>query len=396
MPDFDLNTTARLSPLSLTYYGLCLGNGNYIVKLHFAEIVFTDDRTYSSIGKRIFDVYIQGELVLKDFNIEDEAGGTHRAVVKNFTAIVATTNTLEIRFYWAGKGTQSIPYRGTYGPLISAISVDPDFTPPSEGGRKISAGAVIGIVASVLCVIFLILGILWWKGCLGKKSAIRLDLQTASFTLRQIKAATNNFDVANTIGEGGFEPVYKYGLLFDGTIIAVKQLSSKSKQGTLDFVNEIGMIAALQHLNLVKLYGCCIEGNQLLLVYEYMENNSLAHALFDFGLAKLDEEENIHISTRIAGTIGYMAPEYALRGYLTDKADVYSFGIVALEIVSGKSNTNYRPKADCAYVLQERGSLLELVDPKLGSEFNKEEAIGMITIALLRTSTSSTLPCLPW
>ena len=66
----------------------------------------------------------QGKLVLKDFNIEDEAGGTHRAVVKNFTAIVAT-NTLEIRFYWAGKGTQSIPYRGTYGPLISAISVDP-------------------------------------------------------------------------------------------------------------------------------------------------------------------------------------------------------------------------------------------------------------------------------
>ncbi|RWR96269.1 putative LRR receptor-like serine/threonine-protein kinase [Cinnamomum micranthum f. kanehirae] len=75
-----------------------------------------------------------------------------------------------------------------------------------------------------------------------------------------------------------------------------------------------------------------------------------------------------------------MAPEYALHGYLTDKADVYCFGIVALE---------------SAYVLQERGSLLELVDPKLGSEFNKEEAIGMITIALLRTSTSSTLPCLP-
>ncbi|XXG90292.1 hypothetical protein AAC387_Pa12g2097 [Persea americana] len=96
--------------------------------------------------------------------------------------------------------------------------------------------------------------------------------------------------------------------------------------------------------------------------------------------------------------IGYMAPEYALRGYLTDKADVYSFGIVALEIVSGKSNTNYKPEEeDCvylldwAYVLQERGSLLELVDPKLGSEFNKEEAIGMITIALLCTSTSSML-----
>eukprot|EP00268_Persea_americana_P030922 TRINITY_DN2_c2_g3_i1.p1 TRINITY_DN2_c2_g3~~TRINITY_DN2_c2_g3_i1.p1 ORF type:complete len:1013 (-),score=123.92 TRINITY_DN2_c2_g3_i1:291-3329(-) len=455
MPDSQLYTTARLSPLSLTYYGFCLWDGNYTVKLHFAEIMFSDNESYLSLGKRIFDIYIQGELVRKDFNIEAEAGGTHKAVVRNFTAVVKT-HTLEIRFYWAGKGTQSLPYRGTYGPLISAISVESDFMPP--GGNKISAGAVIGIVASVFCVIFLIIGILWWKGCFRKKSSMyedlkRLDLQTGSFTLRQIKAATNNFDAANKIGEGGFGPVYK-GLFYDGTIIAVKQLSSKSKQGNREFVNEIGMISALQHPNLVKLYGCCIEGNQLLLVYEYMENNSLARALFgpeeqqlkldwptrhricvgiarglaylheesrlkivhrdikatnvlldkdlipkisDFGLAKLDEEENTHISTRIAGTIGYIAPEYATRGYLTDKADVYSFGIVALEIVSGERNTNYMPKSegiyllDWAYVLQERRSLIELVDPKLGSEFNKEEAIGMITIALLCTNSSSTL-----
>ncbi|KAL5716580.1 hypothetical protein ACHQM5_018250 [Ranunculus cassubicifolius] len=234
-----------------------------------------------------------------------------------------------------------------------------------------------------------------------------LDLQTGRFTLRQIKAATNNFDPENKIGEGGFGPVYK-GLLADGTIIAVKQLSSKSKQGSREFLNEIGMFSALQHPNLVKLYGCCTEGRQLLLVYEYMENNSLAHALFDpeegqlkldwpirqticiglaralaylheesslkivhrdikatnvlldkdlnakvsdFGLAKLDEENGTHISTRIAGTFGYMAPEYAMRGQLTDKADVYSFGVVALEIVSGRTNTNYKSKEDCLYLL---------------------------------------------
>jgi len=106
-----------------------------------------------------------------------------------------------------------------------------------------------------------------------------LDLQIGSFTLRQIKAATRNFDAANKIGEGGFGSVYK-GLLSDGTIIAVKQLSSRSKQGSREFVNEIGMISALQHPNLVKLYGCCTEGNQLSLVYEYMENNCLARALF--------------------------------------------------------------------------------------------------------------------
>ncbi|KAK1378359.1 hypothetical protein POM88_025103 [Heracleum sosnowskyi] len=161
------------------------------------------------------------------------------------------------------------------------------------------------------------------------------------------------------------------GVLLDGTIIAVKQLSSKSNQGSREFVNEIGMISGLRHPNLVRLHGCCTERKQLLLVYEFMENNSLARALFgpeksrldldwatrqnicidkdlepkisDFGLAKLDDEENTHISTRVAGTIGYMAPEYALWGYLTDKADVYSFGIVALEIVAGKNNMKHRP-----------------------------------------------------
>ncbi|XP_059663974.1 probable leucine-rich repeat receptor-like serine/threonine-protein kinase At3g14840 [Cornus florida] len=200
---------------------------------------------------------------------------------------------------------------------------------------------------------------------------------------------------ANKIGEGGFGSIYK-GLFSDGTLIAVKQLSSKSKQGNREFVNEIGMISALQHPHLVKLFGCCIEGNQLLLVYEYMENNSFARALFglkecqlkldwlsrqkicisiarglaylheesrlkivhrdikatnvlldkdpkisDFGLAKLDKEDNTYISIRIAGTYDYMAPKYAIRGYLPDKTDIYSFGIVVLEIVSGRSNTSY-------------------------------------------------------
>nr|CAB3446209.1 unnamed protein product [Digitaria exilis] len=118
----ELYTEARLSPLSLKYYGLCMENGQYTVELHFAEIVFTDDHTYSSNGKRVFDVFIQGAKVLEDFNIKDEAGSVHRSIGKTFTTKI-TDNTLEIHFYWGGKGTTAIPYRGVYGPLISAISV---------------------------------------------------------------------------------------------------------------------------------------------------------------------------------------------------------------------------------------------------------------------------------
>ncbi|XP_048129591.1 probable leucine-rich repeat receptor-like serine/threonine-protein kinase At3g14840 [Rhodamnia argentea] len=463
MDNAGLYMNARLSPISLTYYGYCLINGPYNVSLHFAEITFTGNESYSSLGRRAFNIYIQGQLVWEDFNIEIEAGGVGKPVIKNFNATV-TNSTLEIRFYWAGKGTYNIPTIGVYGPLISAISaVHPGYEPPRTSASppestSIAAGTVVGIVAAIIFVVFLILVILWWRGCLGRQDEITQDLkglalQIGSFTLRQIKAATNNFDAANKIGEGGFGSVYK-GLLSDGTAIAVKQLSSKSKQGNREFVTEIGMISALQHRHLVKLYGCCVEGKQLLLVYEYMENNSLARALFgpeefqlkldwstrhkicmgiarglaflheesrlkivhrdikatnvlldkdlnpkisDFGLAKLDEEDNTHISTKIAGTYGYMAPEYAMHGYLTDKADIYSFGVVALEVVSGRSNSSSRKKEECFYLLDwahflnERGNLIDIVDRRLVSHFDKEEVLTVIKVALMCTNTTPAL-----
>ncbi|KAF3590691.1 hypothetical protein DY000_02023232 [Brassica cretica] len=287
-------------------------------------------------------------------------------------------------------------------------------------------------------------------------------MTTGSFSLKQLKVATDNFDPLNKIGEGGFGSVYKnilkltltiQGQLPDGTLIAVKKLSSKSCQGNKEFVNEIGMIACLQHPNLVKLYGCCCENNQLLLVYEYLENNCLADALFgrsglklewgtrqkiclgiarglaflhedsavkiihrdikgtnvlldkdlnskisDFGLARLHEDEKSHITTKVAGTIGYMAPEYVMRGHLTEKADVYSFGVVAMEIVSGKSNANYTPDNECcvglldwAFVLQKKGAFSEILDPKLEGVFGVMEAERMIKVSLLCSNKSPTL-----
>ncbi|XP_019170273.1 PREDICTED: probable LRR receptor-like serine/threonine-protein kinase RFK1 isoform X2 [Ipomoea nil] len=447
----ELYRSARISPLSLTYFQYCLENGTYNVSLHFAEIEFRNDSTYYSLGRRIFDIYIQEKLVRKDFNIEEEARGAQRPVVLYFNASV-TDNTLEIRVYWAGKGTTRIPLPGHYGPLVSAISVRPYIKCSNGANNHANIYIIVGVVAA--CSTILMFSLLWWNGCLQcreiHEEPAEGELQMVTYTLRQIRVATRNFDIANKVGEGGFGPVYK-GRLPDGTLIAVKQLSSKSRQGNKEFLNEIGMFSCLQHPNVVKLLGGCVEADQLLLVYEYMENNSLANALYkdnqlvldwptrlkicigiargltflheesslkivhrdvkttnvlldrdmnpkisDFGLARLNEDDKTHISTRIAGTIGYMAPEYALWGHLTYKADVYSFGIVLLEIVSGQSNTNYIPVESCVCLLDWAcfsllsGNLEQFTDRKLNSRFNKEEVEGVVKVALLCTSAAPT------
>uniref|UniRef100_A0A0D3CSX5 non-specific serine/threonine protein kinase n=1 Tax=Brassica oleracea var. oleracea TaxID=109376 RepID=A0A0D3CSX5_BRAOL len=459
----DLYKTARISALSLVYYAFCLENGTYNVNLHFMEIQFTEE-LYISLGRRIFDVYIQvkhhnilRKMFLRDFNIKEEANGTMKPIVQELKDVNVTNHVLEIRLYWAGKGTTLIPNRGYYGPLISAISLchsqerrcGVEKTKHHTNYPMIS-GAIGGLVA----ILLLALGIYAArKRYIEDKSTKERaqGLQTNCFTWRQLQAATNNFDQANKLGEGGFGSVFK-GELSNGTIIAVKQLSSESSQGNREFVNEIGMISGLNHPNLVKLYGCCVEKNQLLLVYEYMEKNSLALALFgksshklnwstrqkicvgiargleflhhgstikmvhrdikttnvlldtdfnakisDFGLARLHDEEHSHISTKIAGTIGYMAPEYALRGQLTEKADVYSFGIVAMEIVSGRSTVKKKgsaadvPLINWALTLEKRGDIMEVIDPILEGDFQSEEAVRMIKVALLCPNSTLSL-----
>ncbi|KAL8130370.1 hypothetical protein V2J09_019525 [Rumex salicifolius] len=263
-----LYTTSRLTPVSLAYFGYCLENGNYTVTLHFAEIQFTNDNTYDSLGRRIFDIFIQDQLVQKNFNIEDEAHGARKPLIKQYTASV-TDGTLEIRFYWAGKGTTRVPIRGVYGPLISAISVTSDFRHCSNGAKSKMLYIISG--AAGLSLVILACFILWWKWHMvfrskaeSERDHSRTEIPKGSYSLKQIKDATDNFNIVNKIGEGGFGTVYK-GLLPDGSIIAVKQLSSTSKQGNRQFLNEIAMISCLQHPNLVKLHGCCAEGNQLLL-----------------------------------------------------------------------------------------------------------------------------------
>ncbi|KAK3042578.1 hypothetical protein RJ639_000830, partial [Escallonia herrerae] len=273
------------------------------------------------------------------------------------------------------------------------------------------------------------------------------------YSYKELQAATNDFSLANKIGEGGFGSVFK-GRLRNGKVAAVKVLSAESRQGAPEFVTEVKVISDIEHENLVKLCGCCVQDNHRILVYQFLENNSLAQTLLggghssiqfswrvrtkicigiarglaflheevrphiihrdikasnilldkdltakisDFGLAKLIPPNVTHVSTRVAGTIGYLAPEYAIRGQLTRKADVYSFGVLLLEIVSGRCNTNARLPIEEQYILErtwqlyERRELVGLVDTSLDGHFDAEEACNFLKIGLLCTQDNAKL-----
>lgn len=264
------------------------------------------------------------------------------------------------------------------------------------------------------------------------------------FDLRTLQVATNFFSDLNQLGHGGFGPVYR-GLIPNGQEIAVKKLSVDSRQGLREFTNEVKLLLKIQHKNLVTLYGCCAEGPEKMLVYEYLPNKSLDYFLFDktksssldwttryrivtgvargllylheeapvriihrdikasnilldeqlnpkisdFGLARLFPGEDTHVNTfRISGTHGYMAPEYALHGYLSVKTDVFSYGVLVLEIVSGRKNHDGRlgrEKADLlsyTWTLFQDEKALELVDPSL-TKCNRDEAAMCIQLGLL-------------
>ncbi|PQQ00321.1 uncharacterized protein Pyn_14583 [Prunus yedoensis var. nudiflora] len=422
------------------------------------ETVYTSraTQTWQSLGRRVFDIYIQGNLRWKDFDISKEAGGVNRAVARPFKVNVSE-NYLDIHLFWAGKGTCCIPEQGDYGPLISAVHAASDFTPTVSASTNYSRKEEQDWVDSWYCSpcwavsLLLLFAVLYMRRKKSEKDddedLLGLGPRPNTFSYAELRAATEDFNPSNKLGEGGYGPVYK-GTLSDGRVVAVKQLSVASHQGKSQFVTEIAMISAVQHRNLVKLYGCCIEGTQRILVYEYLENKSLDQALFgtndlhldwptrfnillgtarglaylheesrprivhrdvkasnilldaelspkisDFGLAKLYDDEKTHISTRVAGTIGYLAPEYAMRGHLTEKADVFGFGVVALEILSGRPNSdnNLDPEKiyllEWAWTLHENDQSLGLVDPRL-TEFDENDATRLIKAALLCTQAS--------
>lgn len=266
-----------------------------------------------------------------------------------------------------------------------------------------------------------------------EKSLVGQKISAQVFTFRQMATATNNFSIENLVGEGGFGRVYKGYIQGVDKVVAVKQLDRNGLQGNREFLSEVFMLSLVDHPNLVNLIGYCADGDQRILVYEYMANGSLEDHLLDLppnrepldwhtrmkiagGAAKgleylheanppviyrdfkasnilLDEEFNPklsdfglarigptgdkdHVSTRVMGTYGYCAPEYAMTGQLTSKSDVYSFGVVFLELISGRRAID--PSKESAEqnlvtwaqpLFKDRNLFTKMADPLLGDRY---------------------------
>ncbi|KAJ0081516.1 hypothetical protein Patl1_11700 [Pistacia atlantica] len=222
----DLYQTSRQSPGSLRYYGLGLENGPYNVSLFFAEIVYEDraSRKWESLGRRVFDIYIQGTRRLKDFDISKEADGVRREIRRSFNATVSD-NHLEIHLFWAGKGTCCVPAAGSYGPLISALSVTPGFPPTVDieqtvniERKKNQTGLIVGIAVTLAILGFILIFLVFYTRMKRENNDAEVLLgmgpKPKSFTYPELASATKDFDPSNKLGEGGFGPVYKVTLSY--------------------------------------------------------------------------------------------------------------------------------------------------------------------------------------
>ncbi|XP_070036366.1 G-type lectin S-receptor-like serine/threonine-protein kinase At4g27290 [Nicotiana tomentosiformis] len=314
--------------------------------------------------------------------------------------------------------------------------------------RKVKRAMLIAIILPVSAIT--ILGFLSWYAIHRKKSKKggqegKQDMELPLFDLMTITAATKNFSSDNLIGEGGFGPVYQ-GKLSTGSEIAVKKLSKHSGQGLEELKNEVVLISKLQHRNLVKLLGCCLEGEERMLVYEYMPNSSLDHFIFDdsrkrrlswenrfqiamgisrgllylhqdsrlriihrdlktsnilldselkpkisdFGLARIFGGDQIEAKTkRVMGTYGYMSPEYAVDGKFSMKSDVFGLGVLLLELVSGRKNRTFHHLGHHhnllghAWLLWNEGKALELMDTCLKESVVESQMLRCIHAGLL-------------
>ncbi|XP_042059084.1 G-type lectin S-receptor-like serine/threonine-protein kinase At4g27290 [Salvia splendens] len=344
---------------------------------------------------------------------------------------------LDTRELPAANGFQNVYIRVPLSLIDSTSDVEKKKAPVS----LILISIATGVVVSTFINRALLLLTRWKKRGLKKNNE---DIELPLIKMTTILQATNNFSQEKVLGVGGFGPVYK-GNMPGGEEIAVKRLSKASRQGLEEFKNEVVLIAKLQHRNLVRLLGCCIEGEEKMLIYEYLENKSLDRFVFDpdrrklltwpkrfdiimgitrgmlylhhdsrlkiihrdlkmnnilldaslnpkisdFGLARtFEEDKSVSRTKRVIGTYGYMAPEYVFHGKFSVKSDVYSLGVVLLEIISGKKNNGFQHNDHLsllghAWVLWKEKRIMEVMDHCLKETCDESQVKRCIQVGLL-------------
>ncbi|KAK2366025.1 receptor protein kinase FERONIA [Trifolium repens] len=478
----DLGTNSTLNGLLNLTWEFPVDSGFfYLIRLHFCEL----DPSITKAGDRVFTIYLQKQMALEQADVmkwtENQEGV---AVQRNYAISIPKSNNnkkvnLSLQMHPFGNGDSrhtlySDPFLNGLEILkisdnslknLAGPNPDPIQNPNNpnlvrNNKKSISGTTLIGVVLGVVFGVILVLIVVFFvfrskrktKGEMAttikesKSSATSkwgpLSFSTTksstqnslpsdlcrSFSLLEIRAATNNFDELFIVGVGGFGHVYKGYIDNGSTPVAIKRLKPGSQQGENEFINEIDMLSKLRHLHLVSLIGYCNENNEMIIVYDYMERGTLRDHLYntenpalswkqrlqisigaarglhylhtgakhtiihrdvkttnilldekwiakvsDFGLSRIGPTgvTKAHVSTVVKGSVGYLDPEYYKRQRLTEKSDVYSFGVVLFEILCARpplirtAEKKQVSLADWGRYCYKNGTLGSIVDPSV-------------------------------
>ncbi|KAD6795915.1 hypothetical protein E3N88_06811 [Mikania micrantha] len=445
-PELVYQTQRSMGPLADKYnltWLLPVDSGfYYMLRLHFCNII----PVYTGIGKVVFMIYINNQTVEQEADLFNWTRGSGYPVFKDYIVFVNDTDGHQSKqnlwlamhpnpcfkmyhdAYLNGLEVFKLSKNGSLASPNPQLSV----TTVKGNKKKIPYVVIIGVGGGL--VLLSIFAHLFWKRKQDKHYGATQERSTACcrrFSVKEVKAATNEFDENTIIGNGGFGKVYKGYMDNAATIVAIKRLDSSSRQGFREFQTEIEMLSKLRHVQLVSLIGYCDDEGEMILVYDFMARGTLREHLYntnnpslswktrldicigiarglhylhaggkraiihgdvkstnilldenwvaklsDFGLSKLGSEDHseTHDNTVVKGSLGYIDPEYCWTQQLTKKSDVYSFGVVLLEVLCARPvivtglQEEQVSLVEWGKTCYQKGTLLEIIDPKLSGE----------------------------
>ncbi|CAN4105906.1 unnamed protein product [Withania somnifera] len=445
---------------------------DYFIRLHFCDIVtgYSDPNRIGGVHELVFNVYINSQLASSNLDLRSKTANHVLGSPYYMDVVTRLGNihsiSISIGPTDAGNAYPDGLLNGLEIMKISNIKrsldhSDAEIQSSVPNSKKTRTWLILGstIGGSIICIVLVVVSMLFCRSRIwavvddsteenhiagGAKEASKLSkLNTGyQFPLLAVQEATNNFGESMVIGFGGFGKVYK-GVLKDNTKVAVKRGFHQSSQGLFEFKTEVEMLSQFRHRHLVSLIGYCNEKNEMIIIYEYMENGTLKDHLYgsdvpnlnwtqrleicigsakglhylhtgshkaiihrdvkssnilldenlrakvsDFGLSKIGPEiDQTHVSTAVKGSFGYLDPEYLTRQQLTEKSDVYSFGVVMFEVLCGRPVIDPSlPKelvnlVECVMKYLRTGESETIVDPKIAPEITPESLMKFVETA---------------